>query len=105
MIGERLKKARKDKNIRQEELAAALGVKNATISLYETNKNFPSDKVKIEIARYFNLSLDYLMGIIDEAVPYYDEERFIMLPENISADERKYIEDCIAFVEYRRKMQ
>ena len=102
MIGERLKKIRKEKKIKQEELAAVLGVTNATISLYETNKNFPSDKIKIGIARYFNLSLDYLMGIIDEPVPYYREERFIMLPEDFTAGERKYIEDSIAFVKYRK---
>lgn len=46
MIGERLKRIRKDKKIKQGELAAVLGVSKSAISLYETDRNDPSDKKK-----------------------------------------------------------
>lgn len=67
---------RKEKGIRQEELTEILGVKKSTISLYELNKYEPSDSAKVRIARYFDVSLDYLLGAIDTPVPYYQKERF-----------------------------
>jgi transcriptional regulator with XRE-family HTH domain len=102
MIGERLKKLRKAQKIRQEDLAAVIGVQKSSISLYEMNKNYPSDKVKVEIAKFFNISLDYLLGIVDEPVPYYNEKKFIMLPDDISKEERQLLSDVIEFIEYRK---
>ena len=86
MIGERLKKLRKDKVIKQEELADIIGVQKSTVSLYELGKNDPSDKVKIEIAKYFNISLDYLIGVIDEPVPYFSNQLFVKLLDDMSSD-------------------
>ena len=99
MIGERLKKIRTERKIKQEELAEILGVKKTSISMYETGKNDPTDKIKIEIARYFNISLDYLIGVIDEPVPYYNREKFIMLPSGLSLDEKKHINYFFNLVE------
>ena len=102
MIGERLRKLRKSKGINQDELANVIGVEKSTISLYETDKNDPSDKVKIEIAKYFNISLDYLIGVIDEPVPYYNNELYIRLPDDISKDERLLLSDYIDYLIFRR---
>lgn len=101
MIGERLKKLRKDKKIKQEELAEILSVKKSTISLYESDKNDPSDVIKVKIAYYFNVSLDYLLGVIDEQVPYYYEDRFLILPVNISEEDISLASDFIEFIHNR----
>ena len=65
MIGERLKKLRKERKITQDDLAELIGVQKTAVSQYETNKNDPSDKIKVNIAKHLNISLDYLLGVID----------------------------------------
>lgn len=102
MIGERLKILRKNKGLTQKELSAILNVNKSTISQYETEDNEPSDKMKIKIAKYFNVSLDYLTGLIDTEMPYYDENYFWKIPEDISDDERVLVRDFIEFIIFRR---
>ena len=101
VIGERLKGLRKSKGIKQEELAEIIGVQKSTVSLYELSKNDPSDKVKIAIAKFFNISLDYLIGVIDEPVPYYCKDLFLKLPDDISNDEKFLLLDYLDYLRYR----
>jgi transcriptional regulator with XRE-family HTH domain len=103
MIGERLKALRKRKKITQEELADILGVRKSSVSLYETNKADPSDPIKIIIAKYFKISLDYLIGVIDEEVGYYDTDLFIKLPDNFSETDKIFLNKYIEFAEYTDK--
>ena len=104
MIGKRLRLLRKDKKISQEELADIIGVQKSTVSLYEIGKNDPSDKVKIEIAKYFNISLDYLIGVIDESVPYYRHDVFLKLPYDMAYEEKLLLENYLNYLDYRGKM-
>jgi len=103
MIGERLRKVRREKKISQKELAEIIGVQNTAISLYESNKNDPSDNLKVEIAKYFNVSLDYLLGIIDEPVGFYNKEKFIELPNDMTSSEKQLLNEFANYLEYRRK--
>ena len=57
----RLKELRKQKHISQTDLAKALNMKQTTISSYEKGKTQPPIEVLIDIANYFNVSLDYLL--------------------------------------------
>ena len=104
MLGERLKELRKEKKVKQKELAAILGIQESAISLYETNRNTPNDKTKVEIAKYFDVSLDYLLGVIDERVPYYDNVKFVILPENMSEEERMLLSDFFDYIAFRRNI-
>ena len=38
---------------------------NATLSQYENDINEPNDEIKIKIADFFNITLDYLLGRTD----------------------------------------
>ena len=102
MIGERLRKIRKEKGIKQEELGDIIGVQKSTVSLYEIGKNDPSDKVKIEIAKYFNISLDYLIGVIDEPVPYFSHDVFLKLPDDMSSEEKTLLSEYLDYIAFRR---
>jgi len=105
MIGQRLKKLRREKKVRQEDLAIALGVQKATVSHYETGKTEPSDKVKIEIAKYFDVSMDYLMGIIHEPIPHYRPELFLKIPKTLKYEERELLEEFVAGIDFKRKVR
>lgn len=61
-FGKRLKKLRKEKSLRQEDLAEILNLGQTTIANYEKNIRFPNQKTLNNIADYFEVSLDYLLG-------------------------------------------
>lgn len=65
-FGARLKKARADKNITQQELADSIGTSKSMISGYENGKNDPARSVLIKLSDYLNVSINYLMGYEDE---------------------------------------
>lgn len=61
-FGERLKELRLENNLTQEELANEFGLHKTRISQYELNKRQADDNMKKNLANYFNVSLDYIMG-------------------------------------------
>jgi len=91
IVGSRLKELRKEKRITQKALGAILGVRETTISLYETDVNDPSDSIKVMIANHFGVSLDYLLGVIEEQVTPYSKDKYIMLTQEIDDEERSLL--------------
>ena len=51
MIGERLADLRKDRGLRQKELAEILNISPFTVSSYERENSAPDDDMKIKIIR------------------------------------------------------
>ena len=65
MIGDNIKKYRRENNISQEELAEKIGVTRQTLSKYETGESLPDiDKCKA-IADVFGVSMDELVNYED----------------------------------------
>ena len=58
-----LRDLRKKKGISQETLARDLGVSKSTIGLYETGDTLPDAKTLRDLAAYFDVSSDYLVGL------------------------------------------
>lgn len=61
MLGDRLKKLRKQHNLSQEELSKKLDISRGTYAHYEINKRQPDYVTLKNIANYFNVSLDFLI--------------------------------------------
>ena len=75
-IGERIEELIKEKNISQEKLAQAVSVSKATMSRYIKGETDIPGKILIKIARYFDVTTDYLLGAT--TIPFktnYDIER------------------------------
>ena len=64
-FAERLKYLRKEKDLKQEELANALNVSKGIISLWENGLREPTMSNLVTIASYFHVSIDYLVGLTD----------------------------------------
>lgn len=62
-FGLRLQKARKEKNISQEDLAKQLGIARSSVANYETDRNFPTADILDKISKILDCSTDYLLGI------------------------------------------
>lgn len=64
-FGERLKEIRLDKGETQVEVAKALNILSICYLHYEKNQREAPYNILIGIAKHFNVSLDYLFGLID----------------------------------------
>jgi len=59
----RLMFERRKKNLTQTQLAEAIGVSRITINKWETGKSTPSVEMLLKLSEFFNVSVDYLLGI------------------------------------------
>lgn len=63
VFGNRLKELRQEKEMGQVELAKAIGVSKGIISLWENGHREPGMNNLILLAKYFSVSIDYLLGL------------------------------------------
>lgn len=69
-FGERLKYLREVYNLKQKDVAERINITPRMIGYYEHDECMPRDsQTIIELAKLFNVSLDYLFGVSD--VPRY----------------------------------
>ncbi len=66
----RLKELREDSDITQEELAKYLHIKQNTYSQYENGQRQIPISILISLAKYYNTSTDYILGLTNKSVPY-----------------------------------
>jgi len=69
----RVKKLRKSRGEQQKDLADAIGATQATISDIENGRRATSFDRLAAICRHYNVSADYLLGLIDEPRPLKKE--------------------------------
>ena len=82
-FGERLKRLRVEKGLSQQELADILKVNRATLGNWEIDRTSPGYTTLCKIAKYFNVTIDYLLNgepvkVGDDGMPY-----IVMSPEEI----------------------
>lgn len=68
MLCERIKELRKSFNISQVQLALSLGVTKQCVSNWENNNILPSIDMLLKIAKYFNVTTDFLLGISNDNI-------------------------------------
>lgn len=61
----RLKNLREDHDLSQKEIASFLNMSQTGYSKYEVGTNDIPTKILIELAYYYDTSIDYLLGITD----------------------------------------
>ncbi len=67
---ERIRDLRIDRGLTQADIGKLLHVSQNTYSQYEIGEiRYPLDAV-ITLAKYYNVSVDYLVGLTDETAPY-----------------------------------
>ena len=67
---ERLKDLREDNDLLQKDVAEVLSIAERTYSHYETGQRNVSIEALITLAKFYNTSIDYLVGITNEKTPY-----------------------------------
>ena len=69
----RLKQLREDAHLSQAALGKKIGVKQSSVGMWESGRNYPELSAVIALADYFNVSVDYLLGR-DEPAPAPSEK-------------------------------
>ena len=87
--GEKIRQLIKDNKITQTELGKILNVEKSTISMYENNNTQPPSQTLALIAKYFNVSTDYLLG--NETPPKFKPQ----LTDKDKKDIAKQVEDML----------
>lgn len=65
LYNEIIKELREDNNLTQSELGEILNTNQRTISQYERGTRQIPIEIIIKLAKYFNVSADYILGITD----------------------------------------
>lgn len=66
----RFKDIREDKDLLQKDIAKVLNISQCQYSLYENGiRSIPLEKL-IMLAKYYDVSIDYLVGLTNERKPY-----------------------------------
>lgn len=67
---ERIRNLREDKDLTQKQLGQLLNMSQTGYNQYEIGKNDIPTRVLIELAKFYNTSIDYLLGLTNEQKPY-----------------------------------
>lgn len=63
---QKLKELRKEHNLNQTEVAEVLNIKQTVYSRYERNENEMPIKHLIQLAQFYKVTTDYILGLTDE---------------------------------------
>lgn len=109
-FGERFSKLRKERKIKQKEIAAMLNVAVSTVSNYETDSHEPDLQNLCRLADILGVSTDYLLGRTDIQTDYsvFSETVYhsitkadvIHLMENFSKEDRAYLAKTLRLLYY-----
>ena len=75
-IGEKIKKLRLSIGYSQEKLAEELEVSTKSIQRYETDKSRPDTHTLIQLATFFGVSIDYIVGLTGKKSEMDLEKKF-----------------------------
>lgn len=67
MLSDELRKLRKERNLTQNQLAEALNISQSTVASWEKGTRQPTIDFLPTIAEFYGISIDSLLGMIDES--------------------------------------
>lgn len=104
-VGAKLRLLRKERRLTQDELAAAIGIKRATLSNYEIDRRQPSLSDLKRFAGFFGVGLDFFgLGTMDEALDIAARAKLLFADEAVPAEkkERLFKEIMRLYLEFDR---
>ncbi len=88
-IGSKLYELRSEKDLSQKDLAQAIGVSQSTIAKIEVGRNEATASTIRKLAKFFNISTDYLLELEDDFCVKPLESKSALMSE----EERKLLKD------------
>lgn len=100
---EKLKVLREEEGWTQSGLAKALNVSQSTVAQWEAGTRRPTAQAVVAIARMFDTSADFILGLVDEKlrlVPYYKdlserEQTFMQAYSQLPGEKKSAVEEIV----------
>lgn len=102
----RLKELRKEKNLTQAKVAEALGITQQSYARWESGKVTPTSEKLAQIAKFYGVTTDYLLGEQTDEVDLSNVELlFRMTSDGMTKEEQEvFKEELIEFIKERKKV-
>ena len=100
-----MQELRKDREMSQTELADHLKVSSHTISSYERGKSEPDDALKVALAKLFDVSLDYLCGLVDKECSYLRTIPPVKIPQSLGERDLERIREYVGMLEFVERVK
>ena len=99
---ERLKELRKSRNISQQKLGTYLNYGYTAIANYESGRNEPSFDTLMKIAVFFDVTVDFLIGLSNEPMIMnalsVSEVRLLEIYRRLNEETKQIIMDMIGII-------
>ena len=89
MLGNNIKELRKAKRMTQKELADTLHVSQQTVGSWETERAIPGADTLAQLADYFGVTTDYLLGRKEDSKTKNDDKQVDLTGIGQKEDEEK----------------
>ncbi|MDO4541353.1 MAG: helix-turn-helix transcriptional regulator, partial [Bacillota bacterium] len=83
-IGENILKLRRQRGLTQEELAEHMGVTKASVSKWETKQSLPDILLLPQLAGFFDVSVDDILGYAPQLSPEQIKKHYIALADDFA---------------------
>ena len=71
---ERIRNLREDADLTQAQLGKRINIPQRTYAYYESGERMIPPQVLVALAQFYNVSVDYLLGLTDQKTPYSDKK-------------------------------
>lgn len=102
IFGKCLLELRKEKGLTQQQLGDIVGVGKVTISRYERHGREADYATLLKLARYFDVSIDYLLGRISTRRPWAEPPRHIRI-DDLDEERAHKAEDYVRLLRLENK--
>jgi transcriptional regulator with XRE-family HTH domain len=104
----RLRELRKQQKMSMRDFGKLFGLAESTISLYETGKRHPDNESLVKFAKYYNVTVDYLLENEQKKEPVIEHDRLynetLALFKKLPAEKKKQALNYLRFlVEHQGK--
>lgn len=100
MFAKRLFQLRKKAGMTQEQLAKELGTSRGALSMYEIGRREPDFNTLVKIARFFSVTVDYLVGLSDQPHGHGAQPVLFRELSELTEEEMEYVRETLQV--YRR---
>ena len=99
-IGERLRKCRENKDLKQIEVSKQLHINNKTLSSYELGTTMPDIETLNKLALFYEVSLPWLLDSNSTYSHMYSD--ILQRLEKLNKEDIQSVRDYIDFLEFKR---
>lgn len=103
-FGDNLRTLIEERNLTQKELATYLNIAPSTIGSYVQNAREPDFSTLKSLAKYFNVSIDYLLDYTFGKAVTHSENEMLRIFRSLSKEQQYIcIEQCKVFIRMNHK--